>query len=75
MKNEFFDYDGFLDPYEDDQKLNIDPTPDDQEEDPDAHSCRDNVSIFGHCTICGSTVYGTLAYYEERGCDPPEAQR
>lgn len=74
MKN-FLEDDGMLDPYADDPKRMIDPDPEDLEEDPDVHSCRANVSIFGHCTICGSTVYGTSAYYEETGSDPPETVR
>lgn len=40
-------------------------------EDPDAHNCRDHVDDYGYCSFCGALVYGTSAYYEECGCDPP----
>ncbi|MBP3605379.1 MAG: hypothetical protein J6J66_02155 [Clostridia bacterium] len=40
-------------------------------EDPDAHSCRAEADEWGHCRFCGATVYGSAAYYEECGADPP----
>lgn len=40
---------------------------------PDAHSCRAECNAYGYCQVCGAVVSGTLADYEERGYDPPEA--
>lgn len=40
-------------------------------EDPDAHSCRAEADEWGHCRFCGAIVYGSAAYYEECGADPP----
>lgn len=37
----------------------------------DAHSCAAEADSFGVCSVCGATVYGSVAYCEERGCDPP----
>jgi len=41
-----------------------------EEEAMDAHSCRREADEWGHCTWCGATVFGSLAYYEETGGDP-----
>ena len=40
-------------------------------EDPDSHSCSAEADSHGYCQVCGSTVYGSAAYYEETGSDPP----
>ena len=42
---------------------------------PDAHSCRAEADAYGHCTWCGATVFGSIAYYDETGSDPPETVR
>lgn len=40
-------------------------------DDYDSHSCRANADAWGYCQVCGAIVYGSVAYCEEYGCDPP----
>ena len=38
----------------------------------DSHSCRRFADESGCCQWCGALVYGSPAYCDAYGCDPPE---
>ena len=46
-----------------------------ENEEPDAHNCRENANSYGYCQICGAIIHGSAADYDVHGYDPPESVR
>lgn len=44
-----------------------------EDDDEDAHNCKENATEYGICEVCGAILPGTRADYELHSYDPPEA--